>query len=192
MIPPSAASVKVHGMGSLDPAGSPTDADARETLRLALDECFILSWYAPVEIAFLGRMFEGGRRRFRRRTIDVRELAIGINQRRRHGFEAAEYSLSACASRYGVPVASPHDALDDALVTAQVFLVLAAGLERGGVRSRRCTAARRANVGVPSSRAPTTHRACPLLPSWESGFLDERRKVPGRRAGDPAVAFPQR
>ena len=131
MIPPSAASV-VHGTSSQDPAGSPTAADARGTLRVALDGCFILSWYAPVEIVFLGRMFEGGRRRFRRRTIDVRELAIGIDRRRGHLSEAAEYSLSACASRYGVPVASPHDALDDALVTAQVFLVLAARLEREG------------------------------------------------------------
>jgi DNA polymerase III subunit epsilon len=130
MSPSSAASVKVHGVRN--PAGSPTAADARGTLRVALDGCFILSWHAPVEIAFLGRMFEGGRRRFRRRTIDVRELAIGIDRRRGHLSEAAEYSLSACASRYGVPVASPHDALDDALVTAQVFLVLAARLEREG------------------------------------------------------------
>ena len=132
VIPPSAASVKVHDNRSQDPAGSPTAADARGTLRATLDGCFILSWYAPIEIAFLGRMFEGGRRRFRRRTIDVRELAIGIDRRRGHLSEVAEYSLSACASRYGVPVASPHDALDDALVTAQVFLVLAARLEREG------------------------------------------------------------
>jgi DNA polymerase III subunit epsilon len=132
MIPPSAASVKVLGMRSRDTADSPTAADARGTLRVALDGCFILSWYAPVEIAFLGRMFEGGRRRFRRRTIDVRELAIGVDRRRGYLSEAAEYSLSACASRYGVPAASPHDVLDDALVTAQVFLVLAARLEREG------------------------------------------------------------
>jgi DNA polymerase III subunit epsilon len=130
--PPSPASVKVHGMRSQDLAGSPRAVDARGTLRVALDECFILSWYAPVEIAFLGRMFEGGRRTFRRRTIDVRELAIGIDRRRGHLSESAEYSLSACAARYGVPVAHPHDALDDALVTAQVFLVLAARLEREG------------------------------------------------------------
>ena len=132
MVPPSAAPVKDHGMRSQDSAGSPTSADPRGTVRVALDGCFILSWYAPIEVAFLGRMFEGGRHRFRRRTIDVRELAIGIDRRRGHLSEAAEYSLSACASRYGVPITSPHDALDDALVTAEVFLVLAARLEREG------------------------------------------------------------
>jgi DNA polymerase-3 subunit epsilon len=102
-------------------------------LSAALDGCFILSWYAPIEIAFLNRMFEGGRRRFRRRTIDVRGLAIAIDRRRGRLSDVAEYSLPACAARFGVPVAHPHDALDDALVTAQVFLVLAGRLEREGL-----------------------------------------------------------
>jgi DNA polymerase III epsilon subunit-like protein len=34
------------------------------------------------------------------------------------------YGLSATAQRFGVPVDNPHEALDDALVTAQLFLVL--------------------------------------------------------------------
>jgi DNA polymerase III epsilon subunit-like protein len=34
------------------------------------------------------------------------------------------YALTTTAERHGVPVADPHDALDDALVTAQLFLVL--------------------------------------------------------------------
>jgi DNA polymerase III epsilon subunit-like protein len=36
----------------------------------------------------------------------------------------------------GVPVADPHHALDDALVTAQLFLVLAARWEAGGHGAR--------------------------------------------------------
>ena len=38
------------------------------------------------------------------------------------------YPLSGTARRWQVPVANPHEALDDALVTAQLFLVLAAHL----------------------------------------------------------------
>ena len=131
--PPSPTSVKIHGMRAQDLAGAPRGPEAREVLRTALDERFILSWYAPVEIAFLARMFEGGARRFRRRTIDVRELAIQIDRRRGHLSGSPEYSLSACAARYVVPVANPHDALDDALVTAQLFLVLAERLRGEGL-----------------------------------------------------------
>jgi DNA polymerase-3 subunit epsilon len=41
-------------------------------------------------------------------------------------------SLSSAAEHYGVPVANPHDALDDAMVTAQLFLIVAARLEARG------------------------------------------------------------
>ena len=46
-------------------------------------------------------------------------------------------SLSSAAERYGVPVANPHEALDDAMVTAQLFLVLASRLEERGFGSTR-------------------------------------------------------
>ena len=142
-VPPSPASVKVHGYRMQDLIGSATAEQARESLREALDGRYILSWYAPVELAFLRRTFNRGARRLRRRTIDVRELAITLDRTVGRLGEPGTYSLSACASRYGVPVARPHDALDDALVTAQVFLVLAERLSRGG----RGTAARLLRAG---------------------------------------------
>jgi DNA polymerase III epsilon subunit-like protein len=49
----------------------------------------------------------------------------------------APFTLSAVAEGLGVPVASPHHALDDALVTAQVFQIAATRLEAGGVKSMR-------------------------------------------------------
>jgi DNA polymerase-3 subunit epsilon len=59
-------------------------------------------------------------------VIDVRDMAIVIDgappgARRNRG-----YALTQTAERFGVPVSDPHEALDDALVTAQLFLVLAA------------------------------------------------------------------
>jgi DNA polymerase III epsilon subunit-like protein len=81
-----------------------------------------------VELAFLRRIFGGRRRAWLGRTVDVRDLAIAV--------EGADpdvrFGLSTTAERYGVPVANPHEAFDDALVTAQLFLVLAARLEAGG------------------------------------------------------------
>jgi DNA polymerase-3 subunit epsilon len=69
-----------------------------------------------------------------KRTVDVRELALSMGDERDGG---VRFSLSAIADRYGVPVASPHEALDDALVTAQLFLVLATRLEERGLSSAR-------------------------------------------------------
>jgi len=43
-----------------------------------------------------------------------------------------DYALAAAAERYGVPMERPHHPLDDALTTAQLFLVLATMLSKHG------------------------------------------------------------
>jgi DNA polymerase III subunit epsilon len=132
LIPPSPRSQTIHELRPQDLAGSPTLVEARERLRDALAGRFLLVWFADVEVNLLHAIFGGGLRRWRRRTIDVRNLAIavdggGAGERDRQG-----YPLSGSAQRWGVPVANAHEALDDALVTAQLFLVLVPKLKVGG------------------------------------------------------------
>lgn len=132
-VPSSPESMRVHGILPGDLANARSLPEAAETLRRALDRRFLVTWFASVEIAFLRRMY-GGRRSWIHRTIDVRQMVIeleGLDQDVRQ-------SLSSAAEHYGVPVANPHEALDDAMVTAQLFLVVAARLEaRGSLSTRR-------------------------------------------------------
>ena len=132
-VPSSPASMKVHRILPLDLSEAPPLEVARERLREALEGRFLLAWFADLEIAFLGRIFGGRRRRWVRRTVDARQLLIEFEQAKPDVRE----SLAAAAGRYGVPVASPHEALDDAMVTAQLFLVLASQLEERGFGSVR-------------------------------------------------------
>jgi DNA polymerase III subunit epsilon len=126
-VPPSPRSQTIHELRPQDLAGSPRIDEARASLRAALEGRFLLVWFADVEVSFLAAIFGGGKRRWRRRTIDVRNLAMSADglppDRDRPG-----YPLSGTGRRWQVPVANPHEALDDALVTAQLFLVLAAHL----------------------------------------------------------------
>ena len=92
--------------------------------RAELDARLILAWFARVEISFLRGIYGGTDRWWRRRVIDVRDVAIAVDEAPSSARAERGYALSQTAERYGVPVASPHDALDDALVTAQLFLVL--------------------------------------------------------------------
>ncbi len=124
-VPPSPRSQTIHELRPQDLATAPPIGQARETLRLALEGRFLLAWFADVEIHFLEEVFGGGSRTWRRRTIDVRDLAIAAAGAPASDREYPGYGLSATAGLFGVPVANPHDALDDALVTAQLFLVLA-------------------------------------------------------------------
>jgi len=126
--PPSPRSQTVHLLRPADLEAAPPIGEARERLRALLEGRYLLAWFADVELHFLARTFGGSIRAWRRRMLDVRNLAIAAagepaEVRRRQGF-----GLHAVARRYDVPVTTPHDALDDALVTAQLLLVLVSKL----------------------------------------------------------------
>ena len=123
-VPPSPRSQTIHELRPQDLAGSPTLEEARGALAEALRGRILLVWFAEVEMNFLRAIFGGLARTWRRRTIDVRNLAISADGAPRSARLNLGYPLTSTAGRFGVPVANPHEALDDALVTAQLFLVL--------------------------------------------------------------------
>jgi DNA polymerase-3 subunit epsilon len=126
-IPPSPVSVAVHGLRQVDlDAARSLDAE-RAVLGAALHRRFLIAWAAEVEAAFLATTFGGSARSWRRRIVDVLQSLT----------RSPSYALSAAASRFGVPVHSPHHALDDALTTAEVFLVLATRLSAARPRTAR-------------------------------------------------------
>jgi DNA polymerase III epsilon subunit-like protein len=108
----------------VDLAAAPDMAVAARDLRAALEGRVVLAWFAEVEIAFLRRIYGGSARAWRRRVVDVRDIAIAVEGSRPGARAERGYALTQSAARYGVPVANPHDALDDALVAAQLFVVL--------------------------------------------------------------------
>lgn len=130
-IPPSVLSQKVHELRPQDLAGAPRLEQARRVLRDAISGRYLLVWYADVEVNFLSAIYGGTAGSWRRRTIDVRNLAIEADGAPRSARADLGYGLTWSAGRLGVPVANPHDALADALVTAQAFLVLATRLPLG-------------------------------------------------------------
>lgn len=134
-LPSTPKAMLVHGILPRDLARAVAVEEARQTLSRCLHGRFLLTWFADVEVAFLARLFGSRQRPWWRRTVDVRQLALALEPTRRPG---VRFSLAQTAERYGVPVARPHEALEDALVTAQLFLVLASRLEergQGSVRS---------------------------------------------------------
>ena len=130
-VPPSPTSQTIHLLRPVDLADAATEQEAAVDLRARLARRIVLAWFAEVEVHLLARSLGGTVAAWRRRTIDVRNLAIAVegqpaSVRAEHG-----YALTASARRYGVPVAAPHEAYDDALVTAQLFLVLVGKLPSG-------------------------------------------------------------
>ena len=131
-VEPSPESVTIHGLRPVDVRGTSSLDAARETLRLALAGKFLITWHAMVEASFLAVLYGTRPRFWLKRSVDVRRLVFALL-----GQEGGRMSLSQAADHFHVPVASPHHALDDALVTAQLFLVTASKLSVRGVQTTR-------------------------------------------------------
>jgi DNA polymerase III subunit epsilon len=129
------ASIAVHGLRPVDLEEASALGMVVDDLHDALAGRYVLAWAAGIEAAFLARVF--GRRPswWRKQIIDVLRLALLVE--RTGDGRHQDFSLTAVADRLGVPVERPHHALDDALTTAEVFLVLQPELERRGITTPR-------------------------------------------------------
>jgi DNA polymerase III epsilon subunit-like protein len=91
--------------------------------------------------------------------VDVLRLAVLADHLDGAARRKGDYALSAAAARYGVPVERPHHALDDALTTAQVFLVVMPRLvPRGFATPRRLLRAGRLGPGSRQTVGPNRRR----------------------------------
>jgi DNA polymerase III subunit epsilon len=129
------SAIRVHHLRAQDLADAPPMSEVVDAFQDGLAGRFILAWAAGVEIAFLRRIFGGRARTWRSRTIDVRTLIVAIERANtaEDASEPGRYSLEAAARRFGVPVEETHHALDDAFMTAELFLVAATRFEAMGL-----------------------------------------------------------
>ena len=147
-VAPSPGSVTVHGLRPVDLRGAQGLDAARAALAPLIAGRFLVTWAGMVEAGFLDVLYGGGLRSWLSRCIDARELMFALEDD-----PPVPFTLTAVAEGLGVPVASPHHALDDALVTAQVFQIAATRLEARGVRTVRVLQ-RTKRLEPPSLRRP--------------------------------------
>ena len=69
--------------------------------------------------------------------MDVLGLAIIANRLGGGEPDRGGYALTSAAERFGAPIEQPHHAFDDALTTAQLFLILADQLSHEGLDTPR-------------------------------------------------------
>jgi DNA polymerase-3 subunit epsilon len=154
--PLTARSIVVHGLRPLDLQGAPRLCQVLSDLHASLERRYLLAWSADVEAGFLSRAFGGSGRWWHRRIVDVLLLAQVADRLEGREARPGDYNLTRAAARFGTPVHAPHHALDDALTTAQVFLVLATKLSTRGYGTparllkagRRLRAQRSGRLGV--------------------------------------------
>jgi DNA polymerase-3 subunit epsilon len=129
---PTADSVEIHGIRPQDLESAPPLPDALAPLVAALRGATTpIAHAAWVERAFLGPALSAAGSKLPRRMIDTAELwrLLGII---RDSHDPGYRPLREITDALGLPTHHPHQALGDALTTAQVFLALATHLEALG------------------------------------------------------------
>lgn len=141
--PSGEAAIRIHGLRAADLADEPPLEQAIEPLLAAMAGRVPVVHVAAIERGFLGPALRRQGLRLHGPMIDT--SVVGRLWLRVQGAEVPPVlSLAALAESLGLPVHHPHDALADALTTAQVFVVLASHLDARRPESVRSL--RRANA----------------------------------------------
>jgi DNA polymerase-3 subunit epsilon len=152
--PMGEAAIRVHGMRAADLAEAPPLEIAIDPLLAVMAGRIPVVHVAAIERGFLRPALRRLGLRLRRPMIDT--SVLGLIWQHDGGSQAPErLPLSDLATALGLPVHSPHDALGDALTTAQAFIALAVHLDaRRPLTVRGLTAAHRRlaslNMRLPS------------------------------------------
>jgi DNA polymerase III subunit epsilon len=121
------SSVRIHGLRAADLANAPPLRDAIEPLLGAMAGRALVAHVAQIERAFLGRALREQGVRLRGPFADTNVIGrLWLCER--DGRAPADLGLGELAETLGLPVHAKHDALGDAVTTAQVFIVTATHL----------------------------------------------------------------
>jgi DNA polymerase III subunit epsilon len=121
---PREASIRVHGLRAVDLERAPPLEAAIEPLLRTITGRVLVAHAAAVERAFLGRALRGQAMRLRGPIVDT-EVLGRLWLFERDGRVVRRLALGELADALGLPSDRPHDALGDALTTAQAFIGLA-------------------------------------------------------------------
>ena len=140
----SETSIRVHGLRAADLAAAPPLHIAIDPLLAAMAGRVLVVHVAAVERGFLRPALRRQSLRLRGPIVDTSVLgALWLHER--DGRRPQRLSLTELSGELGLPAHNPHDALADALTTAQVFIALATHLDARGPETVRSlsTASRR-------------------------------------------------
>lgn len=135
--------IRIHGLTRAELAAAPPiDAVLPELLALLRGRALVVH-VASIDVGFLNRALRDYGGRLRGPILDTARLAATLHERARllgevaAGAPAPSAQLRALAERLDLPVFGEHDALSDALTTAQVFIAQATRLEQQGTKTLR-------------------------------------------------------
>lgn len=134
------ASVTAHQLVTRDVSGAPSLAEVLPEIDRRLREGVLLVHHASIDVAFLKRDFARlGVAWPSPKVVDTMRLLIRNAQLRdpARSRDLVALNLSRARAEYGLPVYQAHDALTDAIATAELFLAVRIALGARTLRDLR-------------------------------------------------------
>jgi DNA polymerase-3 subunit epsilon len=139
-----AGSIRIHGLTRAELAAAPPLDEVLPALLERLAGRALVVHVAQIDVGFLNRAL-GARygAKLREPILDTARLALTLHQNAQllgevsPDMPAPAIQLRGLAAGLGLPVYGEHDALNDALTTAQLFLAQATRLEHQGSKTLR-------------------------------------------------------
>lgn len=135
----AADSIRIHGLMRNELATAPTFEEVLPALIERLAQRVLIVHVSRIDVGFLNRALKqhyGSK--LHGPILDTARIAISMHQRAQmlgevsHDMPMPAIQLRGLAGSFGLPVYGQHDALNDALTTAQVFLAQATRLAQQG------------------------------------------------------------
>jgi DNA polymerase-3 subunit epsilon len=133
-------SVQAHQLVRQEVHRAPPLPEALAEVERRLREGALLVHHQAIDVGFLTRAFKRHRLRWPAPPIvDTVELLLKLNRRRSfldpdHSGDAPSTNLTEARRRHGLPDYQAHDALTDAIATAELFLILRKALNATTLR----------------------------------------------------------
>jgi DNA polymerase-3 subunit epsilon len=126
--PEASEGFRIHEILPASASESPTEGEVLAEVDRRLGEGALLAHHAPLDVAFLKEAYRRHARVWPRpRVVDTIDLLVAAH-RRRHRFTphppAPRTGLADARGALGLPPHEHHNALADALATAELFLAL--------------------------------------------------------------------
>lgn len=147
-VAPTASSIKIHQIRVMDVAGAEPMRKIIPSLLRFIGSRPIVGYYVDFDVAMLDKYILGHiQSKLPNRRIDVSELYYALKYRSAPPGTAFDLRFSTILNELGIPSLGQHAALDDAVMTAMIYLQLR-DLRARGVSFRRSPSERRDQLTI--------------------------------------------
>lgn len=134
--------ILIHGLRPVDVLQGISPAQAVSEFTAFAKGAVLVGHFVGIDLAALDKEMPPERSALPNIAIDTYRIQHWLDLRRRahegdRGYQTEAFDLASLAKRYGLDAGQPHQALSDALLTAELWQRLICELEKAGIRTLR-------------------------------------------------------